>query len=250
MEPEDTNSTIYNDKNVTKPKSQPRMTKKMKSIVMYIHDQLGGQVLDLELSPAQIKDVVNQAFEEIKHYITDIYTVTVPYSQCIDVSKYNIDAVESVIRGQDSVLTGIPFQIPAMQLMNVTGMYDLEEYANAMLVKRNLNILSTDMDFQYDKPNRKLYVNANPNPPKQVTIRFKPEYFDVEDIKEQYWITQLRKLSLAMCKTIIGRIRSKYTASSAKYQLDGRDILAEGNQEQQAIRAELDKNKDIFTVLN
>ena len=77
MEPEDTNSTIYNDKNVTKPKSQPRMTKKMKSIVMYIHDQLGGQVLDLELSPAQIKDVVNQAFEEIKHYITDIYTVTV-----------------------------------------------------------------------------------------------------------------------------------------------------------------------------
>lgn len=242
--------SIYEDKDLVKPRSYPRMKRKMKSIVLYIESQLGGQVLDLELKPEDIKLIVEQAFEEIKHYMTDTYTVTVPYAQCIDLKKYNIDNVESVMRCQDSILTGIPFQMPAMDLMNITGMYNMENYTNALLIKRNLNILATDLDFMWDKPNRKLYVYANPNIPSHITINFKPEYFSVEDIREGHWETQLRKLALGMCKIILGRIRSKYTSNSAKFQLDGNTLLAEGNAEVQAVRQFLDENKDVFTVLN
>ena len=226
------------------------MKKKMKKIVMYIENQLGGQVLDLELKPEDIKQIVEQAFEELVHYMTDTYTVTVPYANCIDLSKYNVDNVESVLRGQDSILTGMPFQMPTMDLMNITGVYNLESYTNALLVKRNLNILATDMEFHWDKPNRKLYVYANPNRPTFVTINFKPEYYSVEDIREDYWETQLRKLALGMTKIILGRIRSKYKSSSAKFQLDGDTLLQEGNAEVQEVRKFLDDNKDIFTVLN
>lgn len=243
-------NTIFQDKDLMKPRTYPRMKKRMKKIVMYIENQLGGQVLDLELKPENIKEIVEQAFEEIKHYMTDTYTVTVPYANCIDLKDYNIDSVESVLRGQDSILTGIPFQMPAMDLMNVTGVYRLDDYTNALLIKRNLNILATDMEFMWDKPNRKLYVYANPNIPTYVTINFKPEYFSVEDIREDFWETQLRKLALGMCKVILGRIRSKYTSNSAKYQLDGNTLLAEGNSEIQQVRQFLDDNKDIFTVLN
>ena len=116
--------------------------------------------------------------------------------------------------------------------------------------KRNLNTLATDMEFYWDKPNRKLYVYANPNMPAQVTINFKPEYYSVEDIRESHWETQLRKLALGMCKIVLGRIRSKYKSNSAKFQLDGDTLLAEGNAEVQAVRQFLDDNKDIFTVLN
>lgn len=242
--------SIYEDKDLVKPRSYPRMKRKMKSIVLYIESQLGGQVLDLELKPEDIKLIVEQAFEEIKHYMTDTYTVTVPYAQCVDLKKYNIDNVESVMRCQDSILTGIPFQMPAMDLMNITGMYNMENYTNALLIKRNLNILATDLDFMWDKPNRKLYVYANPNIPSHITINFKPEYFSVEDIREGHWETQLRKLALGMCKIILGRIRSKYTSNSAKFQLDGNTLLAEGNTEVQAVRQFLDENKDVFTVLN
>lgn len=241
---------IYKDKAITKPRNFPRMKRRMKSIVMYIQSQLGGQVLELELTPDQIKQIVQQAFEEIVHYMADTYTVTVPYAQCIDLKKYHIDSVESVTRSQDSVLTGIPYMIPAMQMSTVTGMYNLESYASALSVKRNLNILSTDMDFIWDKPNRKLYVTANPNVPTNITIKFKPEYYSVEDIREQHWDTQLRKLALGMCKVVIGRIRSKYTSNSAKFQLDGNTLLAEGNAEIQEVRQFLDNNKDVFTVLN
>ena len=241
---------IFDDKDLVKPRTYPRMKKRMKKIVMYIENQLGGQVLDLELKPEDIKQIIDQAFDEIKHYMTDTYTVTVPFANCIDLSKYNIDNVESVLRGQDSILTGVPFQLPAMDLMNITGMYNLESYANAMLIKRNMNTLATDMEFMWDKPNQKLYVYANPNFPAYVTINFKPEYYSVEDIREDYWETQLRKLALGMCKVILGRIRSKYTSNSAKFQLDGPTLLAEGNAEVQQVRQFLDDNKDIFTVLN
>ena len=243
-------NNIFEDKDLVKPRTYPRMKKRMKKIVIYIENQLGGQILDLELKPEDIKQIVDQAFEEIKHYMTDTYTVTVPYANCIDLKDYNIDSVESVLRGQDSILTGIPFQMPAMDLMNVTGVYRLDDYTNALLIKRNLNILATDMEFMWDKPNHKLYVYANPNIPTYITINFKPEYFSVEDIREDYWETQLRKLALGMCKVILGRIRSKYTSNSAKYQLDGNTLLAEGNSEIQQVRQFLDDNKDIFTVLN
>lgn len=251
MEEENNNlDPIFKDEALTKPRNYPRMPKKMKQIVKYIENNLGGQVLDLELTPENIKEIVEQAFEEIKHYMTDLYTVTVPYAQCIDLKKYNVDSVESVMRGQDSILTGMPFQIPAMNLMNITGIYNLEDYTNALIIKRNLNTLATDMDFYWDKPNRKLYVYANPNIPTAVTINFKPEYFSVADIRESFWETQLRKLALGMCKIVIGRIRSKYTSSSAKFQLDGPTLLSEGNTEVQQVRDFLQNNKDIFTVLN
>lgn len=251
MEEENNNlDPIFKDEALTKPRNYPRMPKKMKQIVKYIENNLGGQVLDLELTPENIKEIVEQAFEEIKHYMTDLYTVTVPYAQCINLKKYNVDSVESVMRGQDSILTGMPFQMPAMNLMNITGIYNLEDYTNALIIKRNLNTLATDMDFYWDKPNRKLYVYANPNIPTAVTINFKPEYFSVADIRESFWETQLRKLALGMCKIVIGRIRSKYTSSSAKFQLDGPTLLSEGNTEVQQVRDFLQNNKDIFTVLN
>ena len=240
----------FNDQDLVKPRSYPRMKKRMKKIVKYIEMQLGGTILDLELTPEHIKEIVEQAFDEIIHYMTDTYTVTVPFANCIDLNGYNIDSVESVMRGQDSILTGIPYMIPAMDYSNVTGLYSLDSYADALLTKRNLNILATDMEFHWDKPNQKLYVYANPNAPSKVTINFKPEYYSVEDIREQYWETQLRKLALGMCKVVLGRIRSKYTSNSAKFQLDGNTLLAEGNAEIQEVRQHLDENKDIFTVLN
>ena len=45
---------------------------------------------------------------------------------------------------------------------------------DAVSVKRNLNILATDMQFIWDKPNEKLYVTANQSIPSSVTIKFKP----------------------------------------------------------------------------
>ena len=242
---------IYSDKDITPPRDYPRMRKRTKAIVKYIERQLGGQVLDLELTPSNIKDIIDDSFMEVKHYIEDIYTITVPFQTCIDLSQYNVHSIESVLRAEDSITTGQPFPIPAMTIStNVTGSYNLDGYVNALLTKRNLNIISTDMEFHWDGPNKKLYLVANPSKPSMVTIKFKPEYFSIEDIHEDYWDTQIRKLALGQCKIALGRIRSKYTSNSAKFQLDGNTLLTEGQTEVQEVRNRLDANRNLFTVLN
>ena len=244
-------SIFEQEKGLTKPRTYPRMKKRTKSIVKYIERQLGGDVLELELTPVQIKGIIDDAFEELKHYISDTYTVTVPFAKCIDLKKYNIDAVDRVVRTNDSILSGTSYLVPiAMYPNTLTGIYDINDYLNALMVKKNLNSLSTDMDYHWDKPNRKLYISANPQEPAFVTISFKPEYYSCEDIREQFWETQLRKLALAMAKIITGRIRSKYTPNNAPYGLDGPTMLAEGNAELDKEREYLDNNKDNFKVLN
>lgn len=243
--------SIFQDKDLVKPRTYPRMKKRTKKIVKYIERQIGGDVLELELTPAQIKEIVDDAFDELKHYISDTYTVTVPFAKCIDLKKYNIDAVDRVTRTNDSILSGTSYLVPVAMYPNTySGIYDVQDFANALMVKKNLNILSTDMDYHWDKPNRKLYISANPQTPSFVTISFKPEYYSCEDIREMFWETKLKRLALAMAKIIIGRIRSKYTPNNATFGLDGPTMLQEGLSELQAIRDELDENKDNFKVLN
>lgn len=242
---------IFEDKALTKPRHYPRMRKRTKAIVEYIETQLGGDFLDLELTPIQIKKIVDQAFEELKHYISDTYTVSVPFAKCIDLKKYNIDAIDRVMRSEDSILNGLSYLTPiAMYPNTITGIYNVQDYANALQVKKNMNTLATDMDYVWDKPNRKLYISANPQQPSYVTISFKPEYYSCEDIREQYWETQLRKLALAMTKIVVGRIRSKYTPNNSTFGLDGETLLQEGKEELQAVRQYLDDNRDNFKVLN
>ena len=238
------------DKDITPSRNIPRENTRMGKIVRYIEIQLGAPVVEVELTPQHIELIIEQAFDEIIHYMTDLYSVTVQYAQCIDLSKYNIDSVESVVRANDAIMTGLTFVYPYMGLNNITGAYNLEGYADALQSARNMNIISTDMDFRWDKPNRKLYVVANPNVPYYVTVIFKPEYYTVEDIREQYWETQLRRLALGMSKVVLGRIRSKYKSNTTKFQLDGDTLLTEGAAEIDAVRQRLDGNKDIFTVLN
>lgn len=239
------------EQGLTKPRNYPRMKKRTKQIVKYIERQLGGDVLELELTPVQIKEIVDDAFEELKHYISDTYTVTVPFQRCIDLKKYNIDAVDRVTRTTDSILSGTSYLVPVAMYPNTySGIYDVQDFANALMVKKNLNILSTDMDYHWDKPNHKLYISANPQEPVAVTISFKPEYYSCEDIREMFWETKLRRLALAMAKVITGRIRSKYTPNNATFGLDGATMLQEGLAELQTIRGELDENKDNFKVLN
>ena len=127
---------IYNDKDLTPPRTYPRMKKRTKAIVKYIENQLGGQVLDIELTPKNIKDIVDESFEEVKHYISDLYQVTVPYSNCIDLAGYNIDSVESVIRGQDSILNGSVFAVPTTSIVTSLGMYNLDRIYGCCFCKK------------------------------------------------------------------------------------------------------------------
>ena len=101
------------------------------------------------------------------------------------------------------------------------------------------------MFFRYDRASNKLYINASTGNPSRVTIEYIPVINRVEDISSYYWIDELMKLSIALIKVTVGRIRTKYSQSNALWQNDGQTILAEGQQELQAIREHLLQNTEL-----
>ena len=48
-----------------------------------------------------------------------------------------------------------------------------------------------------------------------VTIEYVPKLRSPEDIKSDYWIDVLIKLSIALTKQVLGRIRTRFSQSNA-----------------------------------
>lgn len=213
--------------------------------------KLGSPILDIE-SKHQAEEVVEMAFNELKSYIADTETLTLPYSQVIDVSEYKINNVVYLMRGKNVSGPG-GFQ-DIMYIYSRTAAfgtsYSLADYSRTLLAQQNRNALATDLDFHFDKRENKLYVYAQQPIPTHVTLVYTRDYEDVSEIIEPYWQNMLKRLSLAMMKEVLGRIRGKYNLNSATYSLDADKLLAESQAELAEIRTYLNNNSDLLLPID
>ena len=233
--------------------------------------ELTGGVLELEITDDVIASLVNKAFREIQRYIDIPKLVTVPFAPCIDLGPWVDDKgvqhegfkCSSIVRvyrtvgynGNNEVTNNQNINDPMymqqwMIYSNGGSMYNLDNYVmnfaayNTMLQMRNT--ISTDMSWKEDKEGKKLYINSAYDVPKMVTIEYIPIYQSVEEIEDDYWTDQIAKLSMALVKITLGRIRSFSTQTNALWTLDGDTLLAEGNAEAQAIRQSLVDNMNFM----
>ena len=233
--------------------------------------ELTGGVLELEITDDVIASLVNKAFREIQRYIDIPKLVTVPFAPCIDLGPWVDDKgvqhegfkCSSIVRvyrtvgynGNNEVTNNQNINDPMymqqwMIYSNGGSMYNLDNYVmnfaayNTMLQMRNT--ISTVMSWKEDKEGKKLYINSAYDVPKMVTIEYIPIYQSVEEVEDDYWTDQIAKLSMALVKITLGRIRSFSTQTNALWTLDGDTLLAEGNAEAQAIRQSLVDNMNFM----
>lgn len=168
--------------------------------------ELTGSVLDLEVTDATLKTVVNKAIRELERYWDETTLVTVPFASCIDLTGFDAITIVQVYRtsplgSSNSVGTngeyisgGTMDPAFAQQWMLYSGgggtMYNLNDYVlnyaawNTMSQIRNT--LSTDLAFKEDHHNKKLYINENISIPASITIEYIPKIKDVAEIKSEY----------------------------------------------------------------
>lgn len=242
----------------------------LKSYVDEIKLQLTGNLLELEIDDETIVKVIYSAFREMQRYIDLQVYETVPYASCIDLSPRKINAVSQVYRATalattsddatttDSSITYVGMQQDPLNLSLWQGLagsygynsYNLSNYAYNYMAYNTAqqirNTLSTDLAFRYDRSKNLLYINVSMGVPQYVTIKYVPRFDDPSEIYSDYWIDMIVKMSVAMTKIILGRIRSRYTQSNALWTQDGDTILAEGKAELDAIRAELKESTQLF----
>ena len=227
--------------------------KKGLSLKNYVDDvllQLGSSVVTVEIEE-DVPRIVELAFNELKNYITDIETMTLPYAQTISLEGKNVSNVIYVIRGHNNSGPGgfqdIMYIYSRQSALNT---YTLTDYARALLAQQNKNALATDMDFYYDKRNEMLYLYAQQALPSTITLAYTMEYDNVEQIIEPHWQNLLKRLSVAMTKEVLGRVRGKYTLNSATYNLDADTLLSEAQSELTTIREYLHSNSDMLLPMD
>lgn len=224
------------------------------AIVEEIKFKLTGGIMDLELDDAALEKTVQAAFRELQRYISTHIFKTLPFSRCIDMSEYKVNNVISVMRTSEldsssnpTASNVDPMLASIWQFFAGGGnMYNFNNYAlnyaSYSTISQIRNTSSTDLNFIFDVNTQKLYINTSTGTPSDITVVYIPIYEDVDDIKSNYWIDILIKLSCALAKVTLGRIRSKYTQSNALWTLDGETMLAEGNAELTEIREHLKTN--------
>lgn len=220
--------------------------------------KLTGDVLSFELSDSTLTKVINSALREVQRYIDTVKMITIPFKTCIDVSEYKVSSVVGVRRAEGYVSnstteTGTTVDpMYASQWMLLSGVGNLGKINNyisnlaswnSMLQMRNT--LSTDLSFYFDKSDNKLYVNVSAGQPNNITILYVPRFDNVSEIVSDFWQDVLIRMSVAIAKVTVGRVRTKFKQSNALWTLDGDQILEEGNTELTALRQELNDNTQL-----
>lgn len=221
----------------------------------YIDDiliSLGAPIVDVE-NEELLGKLVDKAFREVRRFIVKATYKTAPYQKVggIDLSKDRVDSVIQIFRTANPGLVFDPTDVFSMSALSSAngvsaGSTILNDYEYRTQLNQLKATISTDLDFTFDPDTKRLYVNTYFPTPTQLTIVYVPEFKDVSEIKEQYWINYIQRLSLAFAKETLGRIRGKYDLSSSLYKLDGATLVSEGIQERDQIREELVENTDLM----
>ena len=231
----------------------------MQEYIAEIRLALTGNVLELEISDEVLEQIVNKALREVQRFIDSTKLMTIPYASCIDLTDSEVSSVSRVFRTEgygnykyEGGQMVDPFYAQMwLAFSNGGNMYNLNNYVanfgawNTMLQIRNTT--STDLAFREDKQSNKLYINAL-DTPEFITIEYVPKFKSVEEIKSDYWIDILSRLSIAITKQTLGRIRTRFSQSNALWQQDGELLLNEGTQELNELREILRANSQLTYV--
>lgn len=228
-------------------------------IIEEIKLELTGGVLELEIEDVTIELVVKKALRELQRYWDETSFLTIPYEQCIDLKKYQLDScsIVKVYRttgmgnstDASNALTMDPLYAQQfMMFSNAGNMYNIQDYvmnyAAWNTLNQTRNTMSTDMAFREDKHNKKLYVN-DITAPKAITIEFIPKLDSVESIQSDYWQDILIKMCIGLTKITLGRIRTRFSQSNALWAQDGEKLLEEGTTEVKELREILRTNANL-----
>ena len=235
---------------------------KMQAYVDEIKLKITGGVLELEIEDATIQQIVNSAMRELQRYICSTKLITLPYNKCIDLSDYKVNAVARVYKakanategGQESASSD-PMAISMWQIYGGTGsIYNMQDalynYASYSTLQQISNTLSTDLSWYFEDAEKKLYINTTLDSGTSVSIEFVPRYENVEEITSDFWIDVLMRLSVALTKITLARIRGRFSQSNALWAQDADTLLAEGQQELTELRANLQKNTQLLYCID
>ena len=229
----------------------------MQAYIDEIKLDVTGGVLELEIDDITLQKIINSAMREVQRYICSTKLITLPYKECIDLKDYNINAIARIYRAQGAGTStsakdySDPLQASLFQITSTYGnLYNLNDftynYGSWNTLQQMRNTISTDLAYYYDDDTKKLYINTSLDRGANVTVEYIPRYENVEEITSDFWIDVIMRMSKALTKIALGRIRGRFTQTNALWTSDAAEMLQEGQNELTELRTYLQKNTQLI----
>lgn len=242
--------------------------------VRFISLQLGGSIVDIELED-DIGSFVDMALLKVKPFIGTSRLLTVPGSTHIDLSKHHVYTVVNVYKSDTASLTSVADSQASQTGVSANGggtdgfifepslynyydaftggstdMGSMDSLAITALTKQLVNTIrggTSDVDFWQDGDQLYLDITGGSG---SVTIEYIPDYEDVSEVTEPFWVNFIMNMAMALTKVALGRARTKFNISGLPYEMDGDTLLGEGTAELDALNEQLRELSDIWYILD
>lgn len=217
---------------------------KEEKIIKRVKLMLGGNVVKLEVSDEDIKELIETAIEVVSPHISDTRFITFPFSPFIDLSDENVSEVVRVIPGsmtysnnlEDSTETDFEW---SGYVVDNGGL--LSSQSKISLLSKSVQ-RDYDIPFEFDGESKALMISdgiVSGN----VTVEVIPESYTLESIRDARVHKWIYEYTLALTKEVVGRIRSKVKSTNVPIELDGDTLISEAAQEKATLESSLETDQ-------
>lgn len=240
----------------------------------YVLRQLGSPKVNVELTEAQIVDAINDAIFELQPWLSIRRYITVPNSNCIDMTEHkaiNVTDVQEVynpneINNPTSIfsqnitpnsalvdLSFIPYNSNIHDYVTTLGRARRETFYGQLASitrKKIADSILPHTSFKFIKP--KLYLSCN-SP--YVTIEYTsqidtPEDLVGDDMNTRKFVKYLKDLSVSFSRILQSRITGKYKDTNTPVTIDSDRIEKNAQADIDRIRTELRQQGYKFFISN
>lgn len=218
------------------------------NVKSWVKRKLGYPVVQVELTDDQLEDCIDDALDEIAPWVVQRQYITLPASQCMDLSPYNVSYVINVHKadGEQDAQAQVDVFNP-MSYTEIRGGSSIRGYTYTRIEQQLytglVQQLKDNISYRFIKP--KLYLDIGYPTATRVTIEYSPEIDDLESITDALYQKFVKRFALAYARAVLSDIRGKYAVSGSPVELDGSTQESKSDKELESIRQEL---KDTVTT--
>lgn len=211
------------------------------TITSWIKSKLGYPVVKLELTDEQLDICIDDALEEIAPWVVQRQYVTLPVSECIDLSEYNVAYVITVHKANgasDTSDNSVDVFNP-YTYMEVRNNYQGITYSRleSQLYDNLRQTTKDNISFKYIKP--KLYLDVGVPTATMVTIEYSPNIDNLDSLTDPMYKKFVKRFALAFARAMLSDIRGKFSVSGSPVELDGSTQDNKSERELDQLRQEL-----------
>lgn len=220
------------------------------NVIDYVHTMMGGNLVDVELNPADYTVAINRALAKYRQRSSNaveesfgFLTIQVDQNDYIlpkevmNIRQLFRRSIGSRTGGGDGGTLFEPFNLAYSNtyLLASTNMGGLATYyAFASYQKQVGKMFGTDINFTFNKTTKKLTIMQRPRADEELLVwmhNYRPDFNLLQDPYAGQW---LKDYTLAVCKIIMGEAREKFSSIASPQgatTLNGTAIKAEGKAE-------------------